>query len=118
MTPIRELMPRIKEMIIVGNRIYERCGICGKLVQVNKFLLGSFHLCLSDEDIAEEEPEWPDNGMATAPGYGRLRHPSSTQDAGGPVDLMLESHLARSHSHPLHRPHLALGVGATAPRLH
>ncbi len=59
MTPIRELMPRIKEMIIVGNRIYERCGICGKLVQVNKFLLGSFHLCLSDEDIAEEEPEWP-----------------------------------------------------------
>jgi len=37
-------------MIIVGNKIYERCPVCGKLVQINKFIFGSIHICLSDEE--------------------------------------------------------------------
>ena len=40
-----------KDYIIVGNKIYTTCGICKKLVQVNKFLLGSLHICLTEKEI-------------------------------------------------------------------
>ena len=29
---------------IVGNGIYQRCG-CGDIVKLNKFILGSIHIC-------------------------------------------------------------------------
>lgn len=37
-------------MIVAGNKIYERCGDCGHLVQVNKTLVGSLHICLPPEE--------------------------------------------------------------------
>ena len=37
-------------MIIAGNKIYDRCGNCGQMVQVNKFLFGSLHFCNSPYD--------------------------------------------------------------------
>lgn len=37
-------------MIIAGNKIYDKCLDCGKLVQINKFLFGSLHVCLSEEE--------------------------------------------------------------------
>jgi len=37
-------------MIIAGNRIYETCAVCGKLVQLNKWIFSDLHLCLSREE--------------------------------------------------------------------
>ena len=34
-------------MIVAGNKIYETCGKCGGLVQINKWLFGSIHYCWS-----------------------------------------------------------------------
>jgi hypothetical protein len=56
-------------VIIAGNKLYEICGICGKLVQINKFLLASVHFCLTDEELSQRRkndwnrsqppiPEW------------------------------------------------------------
>mgnify|MGYP007134671691 CR=1 FL=1 len=36
-------------MIIAGNKIYEKCGYCGRMVQLNKFLFGSLHICALPE---------------------------------------------------------------------
>lgn len=40
-------------MIIAGNRIYDKCELCGKLVQVNKRVFGDLHFCLSPEERAQ-----------------------------------------------------------------
>lgn len=56
-------------MIIAGSKIYEYCGVCGELVRINKFILGSIHICLSEEEIKQKRfnnlnrqqppmPEW------------------------------------------------------------
>lgn len=37
-------------MIIVGNKIYETCPGCGQLIQINKWLLGSLHICAPEEE--------------------------------------------------------------------
>ena len=37
-------------MIVSGNGIYEICADCGRLVKLNKWLFGSLHLCLTEED--------------------------------------------------------------------
>jgi len=34
----------------IGRSIYETCSVCGKQVQLNKWLFGSLHLCLTDEE--------------------------------------------------------------------
>ena len=39
---------------VVGSKIYCKCDDCGKLVQLNKFILGDVHLCLTEEEIAEK----------------------------------------------------------------
>lgn len=33
-------------MIFAGNKIYEICAACGKLVQLNKFIYGALHVCV------------------------------------------------------------------------
>ncbi len=37
-------------MITAGNGIYETCSYCGRLVRLNKPMLGSLHLCLTTEE--------------------------------------------------------------------
>jgi len=37
-------VPRDKIMI-VGNKVYAVCPRCGKLVQLNKLIVGSMHAC-------------------------------------------------------------------------
>lgn len=29
----------------VGNGIYQRCGNCGDIIKLNKFILGDIHVC-------------------------------------------------------------------------
>lgn len=38
-------------MITLGTKIYDRCSDCGKVIQLNKFMFGSFHICLTEEEI-------------------------------------------------------------------
>jgi hypothetical protein len=33
------------EIIVAGNKLYVICGKCGKLVQINKPILGGLHYC-------------------------------------------------------------------------
>ena len=33
---------------------YGRCGVCGKIIRMNKFLVGSMHFCLTDEEIRDK----------------------------------------------------------------
>lgn len=40
-------------MEVVSNGIYERCGVCGQMVRLNKRLFGSLHICLTDCEEAE-----------------------------------------------------------------
>jgi len=37
-------------MIIAGNKIYERCADCGKIVCLNKWLFGTLHLCITEAE--------------------------------------------------------------------
>ena len=39
-----------KGLIIAGNRIYQWCDKCGTLVQINKWMFGSIHLCEGSEE--------------------------------------------------------------------
>ena len=32
-------------MKIIGNKIYDVCADCGDIVQINKFIVGSLHVC-------------------------------------------------------------------------
>jgi len=59
-------------MIVAGNGIYNHCGNCGKLVQVNKFLVGSLHLCCeAKEQCAECCRMFPrDKLMLPSPSWG------------------------------------------------
>lgn len=42
-------------MFTVGNKLMGRCGVCGKLVRIDKPIFGSIHFCLSDEERKEKE---------------------------------------------------------------
>ena len=37
-------------MIKAGWGLYERCSYCGSIVKLNKFLFGSMHICLTEEE--------------------------------------------------------------------
>lgn len=39
-----------EQMKRAGNKIYDVCADCGKIVQINKFLLGDMHLCTDAEE--------------------------------------------------------------------
>lgn len=42
-------------MIIAGNKIYKNCPDCEQLIQINKFLIGSLHICLTDEELEQKQ---------------------------------------------------------------
>ncbi len=33
------------EIVQVGNKLYRICPNCGRMIQINKFILGSLHEC-------------------------------------------------------------------------
>lgn len=39
-------------VFVVGNQLYTQCGACGKVIRLNKPILGSLHICLTDEELA------------------------------------------------------------------
>ena len=75
-------------MIIVGNKIYERCADCGALVRVNKFLFGALHICLSPEEIEQKRankiPAYPPISPQPDPSPTLARRPAyqRTDDGG------------------------------------
>jgi len=44
------VVPDYNEKLIVGNGVYMWCKWCDKLVKMNKFILGSLHICLTEEE--------------------------------------------------------------------
>lgn len=38
-------------MIIAGNKIYDYCRDCGKLVRLNKPFFGDLHICLTEAEL-------------------------------------------------------------------
>lgn len=49
---IREQLLR-GEFVTAGNRIYAMCGGCGKVVQLNKRIFGSMHICSEERAAAD-----------------------------------------------------------------
>jgi hypothetical protein len=45
----------MRGLIVAGGKLYAQCPDCGKLVRVNKPILGSLHICLSPEELAEKQ---------------------------------------------------------------
>lgn len=45
-------------MIISGKYIWNRCDYCGQMVRLNKFLIGSAHICISLEEREKLEQQW------------------------------------------------------------
>ena len=43
-----------EEAIVTGGKIYMRCPACGKLVRVNKPIIGSLHVCADETDPDED----------------------------------------------------------------
>ena len=37
-------------MIISNGKIFDVCFSCGEIIQLNKFLFGSLHICASEEE--------------------------------------------------------------------
>lgn len=42
----------MSQRIISGGRVFDTCARCGKLVQLNKPLVGGLHLCATDCQLA------------------------------------------------------------------
>jgi len=42
-----------KGTFVVGNKLYGKCIWCGKGIRINKPILGSLHLCLTEEEKLE-----------------------------------------------------------------
>ena len=38
-------IPAYPSAIVVGGSIYSRCPACGDVVKINKWLIGSLHIC-------------------------------------------------------------------------
>lgn len=41
-------------MKVIGSSIYAVCDTCGDIVKLNKFIIGSLHICALPEDDQEE----------------------------------------------------------------
>lgn len=44
-------------MILIGNKLYERCADCGEIVCINKPFFGSLHLCLHPGETNDLDPK-------------------------------------------------------------
>lgn len=42
------------EVVAVGRKLYGRCAGCGEIVCVNKWILGSLHLCAPSKEDPHE----------------------------------------------------------------
>lgn len=38
------------QIVVIGTRLYGRCADCGAIVRLNKWVLGSLHVCAEDRD--------------------------------------------------------------------
>lgn len=45
-----EYCAKVEEMRIIGNKMYDVCYSCGKIIQRNKFLFGDLHICTTEEE--------------------------------------------------------------------
>ena len=46
-------------MIRIGNKLLERCPVCGEIVTLNKWLFGSGHFCLTNEEEKHQKYRFP-----------------------------------------------------------
>lgn len=42
---------------VIGNKLMGTCKWCGKLVQLNKWIFSSLHICLTDEERTKLDDE-------------------------------------------------------------
>jgi len=42
-------------MLVVGNKMYERCARCHKLICLNKWIIGDLHFCLANNEIKSKK---------------------------------------------------------------
>jgi hypothetical protein len=42
------------EVVRAGSRLYARCATCLNIVRINKPIVGDWHFCLTDEEIAAQ----------------------------------------------------------------
>lgn len=45
------------EIMTVGNKVYGICAQCHSLVRVNKWLLGSLHICDKEPDLPNRQAQ-------------------------------------------------------------
>jgi len=48
-------------MKTINGKIYEVCGVCGEIIRWDKPIIGSMHICLSDErKLCETQQQFKD----------------------------------------------------------
>lgn len=40
-----------ENMFVIGNKLMTQCKVCGKIVRVDKPIIGSLHSCLTDGEV-------------------------------------------------------------------
>jgi len=59
------------ELFRIGEKLYARCSDCGDIVCVNKPLIGSMHICSSNENFEKKEKCPTRSKSEKAPGLTR-----------------------------------------------
>lgn len=78
-------------LVQMGRRVYGRCYDCGELVRVDKPLLGSLHLCVTDEEAERRrqpvmDPPKPGDLLVIQMPDGSTKHwvmPNPSDEGGG-----------------------------------
>ena len=71
-----------QDTIVIGKQLWQQCQVCQQLVRINKTILGSLHICLSEEEISCDNEEidlkdlWRTNEL-------EKRIQSGNKEAGG-----------------------------------
>lgn len=50
----KRILSLVTDMMIIGNKMYDVCGDCGKMVCLNKTIFGALHFCLTPEELAHK----------------------------------------------------------------